>query len=817
LVPFLMQIQKNKEYLTLKEASRIFGYHADYLGWLIREGRVEGRKFHKNTFWKVRTDAFIEYCNRKKKEIKKTPLIRKEISLKTAAAISDYTPNYIAQLIRNGEIAARKVRTQVSWLISKDGLARYRQAASNGSDFEAINKDNSFVINPGINLSLSGLKKGLHSVSRQVQFLSLTALVFAVLFFIGNSGFSINHLQGAVSAFVGEDTDAVNLYTANSYGQWQNAEKVQGPPEIGPDGELAAFSAENSTTYRIGALNLFCEGFGNIHDFSESEFQGAKIKISLAIGEKSTDINIQDEESPVLDGTGPNPAPDGAGEELGFLGGIRALIEGLRDRFVYFMRFLAVKLNSIARAEDIPFVGSTEPFVVEDVSSVNDEESSTTPSEEGEAEATTTELIAASTEETPSTGSGRAASTESTATSTEEIATTTDVTATSTGSTATTTVTTAEDILPDLDSRIVIYWSFNGTSPAGEWNILDEISSSNLSNQLNGGYFEYDAYFLSSWQDISSLRIKVEGVAGGSTNVTVYLDSVWVEAEYLANNPPAGGATITDETATTTDGISTSTGETATPPSEEGETSTTTDITPEDEGAGPMPETPLEEIEETEDKLDSTATTTEETEQEQATTTDDVEEEWRDLTPEISLMFRSVLGGDDSIDVPDIFKGMVKTFWIMEFDWQGEKYIFSQEDPGINWERQDNRIIGTVERENSSFTIEYSLNEERLVTGIFFTNNTEYPVEKLVYKFYIRYPSGFILDEENLLLGKGKDSINFEVVSKSENRSITELFKGLYLDGAEVLIREGTVEVGGYSEAGVSVISQLTKENSQGL
>ncbi|NCO80146.1 hypothetical protein GW884_02555, partial [Candidatus Falkowbacteria bacterium] len=98
----------------------------------------------------------------------------------------------------------------------------------------------------------------------------------------------------------------------------------------------------------------------------------------------------------------------------------------------------------------------------------------------------------------------------------------------------------AQDILPNIDAKIIIWYSLDGENPEGEpsapygagWQKLDEISNYPLSNLLNGGYFSYEAPFLKNWDDIKNLKIKFEGVAGGETNFVAYLDSVWVEVNY---------------------------------------------------------------------------------------------------------------------------------------------------------------------------------------------------------------------------------------------------------------------------------------------
>ncbi|MCZ2845889.1 MAG: hypothetical protein O2U61_05250, partial [Candidatus Bathyarchaeota archaeon] len=81
----------------------------------------------------------------------------------------------------------------------------------------------------------------------------------------------------------------------------------------------------------------------------------------------------------------------------------------------------------------------------------------------------------------------------------------------------------------NIDTKIVIWYSINGET----WYTLDKISSLPLSNASNGGYLNYEVPFLKSWEDIEKLKIKFEGVVGGETNITAFLDSIWVKAKYI--------------------------------------------------------------------------------------------------------------------------------------------------------------------------------------------------------------------------------------------------------------------------------------------
>jgi excisionase family DNA binding protein len=49
------------EWITTKEASELTGYHDTHITWLVREGRVEGRKFGRD--WMVDKESLLEYAD----------------------------------------------------------------------------------------------------------------------------------------------------------------------------------------------------------------------------------------------------------------------------------------------------------------------------------------------------------------------------------------------------------------------------------------------------------------------------------------------------------------------------------------------------------------------------------------------------------------------------------------------------------------------------------------------------------------------------------------------------------------------------------
>jgi hypothetical protein len=62
-------VENKKEgarYITLKEASKISGYTPDYLGQLIRKGKLQGKQIYLNVAWVTTEEALGEYLEKNK-------------------------------------------------------------------------------------------------------------------------------------------------------------------------------------------------------------------------------------------------------------------------------------------------------------------------------------------------------------------------------------------------------------------------------------------------------------------------------------------------------------------------------------------------------------------------------------------------------------------------------------------------------------------------------------------------------------------------------------------------------------------------------
>lgn len=59
-------LSKNKEYISLKEASEISGYSADYIGQLIRAGKLPGKQVFQQVVWMTTEADLLAYMEKKK-------------------------------------------------------------------------------------------------------------------------------------------------------------------------------------------------------------------------------------------------------------------------------------------------------------------------------------------------------------------------------------------------------------------------------------------------------------------------------------------------------------------------------------------------------------------------------------------------------------------------------------------------------------------------------------------------------------------------------------------------------------------------------
>ncbi len=61
-------MKKKTKYISLKEAAKISGYSADYIGYLIRTGKIHGRPVYTNITWQTTAEEILNYKLKKKKK-----------------------------------------------------------------------------------------------------------------------------------------------------------------------------------------------------------------------------------------------------------------------------------------------------------------------------------------------------------------------------------------------------------------------------------------------------------------------------------------------------------------------------------------------------------------------------------------------------------------------------------------------------------------------------------------------------------------------------------------------------------------------------
>ena len=126
---FMNYKKPGENYIDLKKAARISGYSSDYIGWLIRKKKIKGKKVFTNISWQIPLKEIVEYCRENKSLEIQTPrsLAKKYLSLKEAAKISGYVPDYIGYLIRKRKISGKKTYSGIWKTIQSSLLSNWRQ------------------------------------------------------------------------------------------------------------------------------------------------------------------------------------------------------------------------------------------------------------------------------------------------------------------------------------------------------------------------------------------------------------------------------------------------------------------------------------------------------------------------------------------------------------------------------------------------------------------------------------------------------------------------------------------------------------------
>ena len=118
------------------------------------------------------------------------------ITLKEAALISGYAPDYIGQLIRRGKIPGKQVYANVAWVTTKEAISAYQNGKTQAESIPELDTQStpqtasptlSFSPTPSINTTLSfldGFFLRPEMIERTHRIVSIVSLILASLFLV---------------------------------------------------------------------------------------------------------------------------------------------------------------------------------------------------------------------------------------------------------------------------------------------------------------------------------------------------------------------------------------------------------------------------------------------------------------------------------------------------------------------------------------------------------------------------------------------------------------------------------------------------------
>jgi len=257
-----------KEYISLKQVSKILGYHPDYIGYLVRNKEIGGKKIYSREKWEVSLEDLLAYLKKREKnlsekQIKELFKNKEFISLQEASQISGLALDYLGCLARKKKIIGRKVYSGISWVTTEEEVKKY--------------------------LTLKEKRKSSYFSFKLPKY----GFVFVISFLL---------IFGGILNFTLIFRDlpqTLKIYPIKFGGEWRNPENIIGAPEVPSNGDLNLFSEKNSAIYRGGPLSLILSEF-MITDWRlrkiNSEFSDVKIKFSFALGEKEPDLQISEKD-----------------------------------------------------------------------------------------------------------------------------------------------------------------------------------------------------------------------------------------------------------------------------------------------------------------------------------------------------------------------------------------------------------------------------------------------------------------------------------------------------------------------------------------
>jgi len=661
-------------------------------------------------------------------------------------------------------------------------------------------------------------------------------LLFIICFISGLN--PLIFLQKSIIAVTGK-TETVNMYANFCIGDWQNFKNVEGAPEVGPNGGIDLFSEENSAVYKNGSLYIICQdfmekeqeikeeeqviitdvattsistttsstttietvkeisflqkirnSFKNLEVWAQEDdiFQSAKVKLSLAIGDKNQLMVTTTLQSQVIDAnvtTSENLKTEFSIEETintkeTVLGTTSAdiITEDVPSEVIASESNVAeenvvseniTSENTIVESTSSEIIILEENIVVENIitedtipeivvleenNNKEDTFSENITSENTIVESTSSEIIILEeniiTEDTIPEDKTPEESVITEDSVFENLIPENIITEDTPSEAVISEENVIEDVIPEImtlgdniapikaesntikdfskpDIKVIIWYSLDGEF----WRQLDIIDSSRiLSNALNNGYFEYDAPFLKNQEDIKNLQIKFEGVKSEETDVTFYLDAVWVETKSL-------------------------------------ERKNLSDI--------------IEDI-----------------------LVINFDQQQQELN--VYKEFDSYFFNRSEVDLSKINENQIKIGWEAEYKWKGNKHVLREENLKWDWKQSKNNLIGKTKLKSCPIGLEYSLKENRFRIKIYFTNTENYSLSDISYKFIIKHPPTFSLDSEKFILYKEDQKIKFEPNLNISEICLTRVFDGIYFSETELSMFVGTIKPGEHSEASFDLL-----------
>ncbi|KPJ56968.1 hypothetical protein AMJ49_02905 [Parcubacteria bacterium DG_74_2] len=518
-----------KQWISLEEATRISSYHPDYVGWLIRKGKIIGRKIYSDYSWLTTKDEIKNYkikLERTKPRFVRLHLLLNKIfsfswrfivtAFLISILVSEFAPGKFFQAaIAN--IIGKEIKTinLYSNLVNGDWQnpqnAKGLPDTGSDADFNLFSESNSAVYKNGsLNLVLEKF-----STDEAFENYNFQSAKIKFSFAIGEKEPDLElqlstttvEIQKQNSPPVAESQEII-INQNSSTTIFLNAKDLDGDSLTysivsGPEHGILIWDSLPEVIYKPDE-NYFGED-GFIFKASDEHIDSNEAEVEIIIQEIKEEIPMEETtttipETTTSETTTPEESTTTEKGIIGFLKKIKNFFVDLGEKLVTIVRKLVKRTIKLAEAEEL--------------------------------------------------------------TGTDEVST---------------------DTISNLDAKIIIWWSLDGEN----WQKLKTISDIPLSNKLNGGYFEIETPFLKSFDDVKNLKIKFEGVVGGETNLVSYLDSVWIEVEYQQQaiseeqqeeSLPGGGAggggggeitpitetTITEEITTTTEATTTETTTTTT-------------------------------------------------------------------------------------------------------------------------------------------------------------------------------------------------------------------------------------------------------------